>query len=97
MNIPVAMIPYANMAPYRQLGPPPGCHFVSLVPRKSIDALLSGAVAAAAVPVGGLARLGDAVETIGRFGIAAKGPCMSVLLFSRGTLPIGGPSSPSSA
>ncbi|WP_419664043.1 putative protein DUF178 [Desulfosarcina variabilis str. Montpellier] len=83
MSIPVAMIPYTNMAPYRQLGPPPGCHFVSLVPRKSIDALRSGKVVAAAVPVGGLAMLGDTVETVGRFGIAAKGPCMSVLLFSR--------------
>jgi chorismate dehydratase len=83
MSIPVAMIPYTNMAPYRQLGAPSGCHFVSLVPRKSIDALLAGTVVAAAVPVGGLARLGDAVETVGRFGIAAKGPCMSVLFFSR--------------
>ena len=83
MSIPVAMIPYTNMAPYRQLGPPSGCHFVSLVPRKSIDALRSNAVVAAAVPVGGLATLGNTVETVGRFGIAAKGPCMSVLFFSR--------------
>ena len=83
MSIPVAMIPYTNMAPYRQLGAPAGCHFVSLVPKKSIDALLAGTVVAAAVPAGGLARLGDAVETVGRFGIAAKGPCMSVLFFSR--------------
>lgn len=83
MSIPVAMIPYTNMAPYRQLGPPPGCHFVSLVPRNSIDALRSNAVVAAAVPVGGLGRLGDTVQTVGRFGIAARGPCMSVLLFSR--------------
>jgi predicted solute-binding protein len=83
MSIPVAMIPYTNMAPYRQLGPPPGCHFVSLVPRQSIDALRTNAVVAAAVPVGGLATLGDSVETVGHFGIAARGPCMSVLLFSR--------------
>jgi chorismate dehydratase len=83
MSIPVAMIPYANMAPYRRLGPPNGCHFVSLVPRKSIRALMEGRVVAAAVPVGGLARLGDRVEMVGRFGIAAKGASMSVLLFSR--------------
>ena len=83
MSVPVAMIPYTNMAPYRQLGPPSGCHFVSLVPRKSIDALRSGAVVAAAVPVGGVATLGDTVEAVGRFGIAARGPCMSVLFFSR--------------
>ena len=83
MSTPVAMIPYTNMAPYRQLGPPAGSHFVSLVPRQSIDALRTGAVVAAAVPVGGLTLLGDSVETLGPFGIAARGPCMSVLLFSR--------------
>ena len=83
MSIPVAMIPYANMAPYRQMGPPQGCHFLALVPRASIQALMEGRVVAAAVPVGGLARLGDRVETVGRFGIAAKGPAMSVLLFTQ--------------
>jgi len=83
MSTPVAMIPYANMAPYRQLGPPESCRFVSLVPRASIQALMEGRVVAAAVPVGGLARLADRVEPVGRFGIAAKGTSMSVLLFSR--------------
>lgn len=83
MSSPVAMIPYTNMAPYRQLGPPQGCHFVPLVPKASIGALMTGRVAAAAVPIGGLARLGGMVETVGRFGIAAKGPSMSVLFFSR--------------
>jgi chorismate dehydratase len=83
MSTALAMIPYTNMAPYRQLGAPAGCHFVPLVPRASIDALLGNHVAAAAVPVGGLPRLGDTVEMVGRFGIAARGPCMSVLLFSR--------------
>jgi predicted solute-binding protein len=83
MTTPVAMIPYTNMAPYRQLGPPAKCHFVALAPKASITALLSGQVAAAAVPVGGLAQLAGSVETVGRFGIAAKGASMSVLLFSR--------------
>ncbi len=82
MSVPVAMIPYTNMAPYRQLGVPPGCHFVPLVPSASIGALMTGAVVAAAVPVGGLARLKGVVEMVGRFGIAAKGPSMSVLFFS---------------
>lgn len=77
------MIPYTNMAPYRQLGPPSGCHFVPLVPSASIAALETGRVVAAAVPVGGLTRLSSMVETVGLFGIGAKGPCMSVLLFSR--------------
>jgi len=83
MSTPIAMIPYANMAPYRQLGEPDGCHFVPLVPSASIDALIAGAVDAAAVPVGGLARLSGVVDPVGRFGIAAKGPSMSVLLFSQ--------------
>lgn len=83
MNSAIAMIPYANMAPYRQLGPPEGCRFVSLVPKASITALMTGEVAAAAVPVGGLPQLAGIVEPLGRFGIAAKGPSMSVLLFSR--------------
>lgn len=83
MSAPIAMIPYANMAPYRQLGEPEGCRFVPLVPSASIDALIAGTVDAAAVPVGGLARLSGLVETVGRFGIAARGPSMSVLLFSQ--------------
>jgi len=83
MSAPVAMIPYTNMAPYRQLGAPRGCRFVSLVPRASIGALQSGEVVAAAVPVGGLAALDGVVETVGRFGIAAEGESMSVLFFSR--------------
>ena len=83
MSTPVAMIPYANMAPYRQLGPPENCHFVPQLPRESIRALKEGRVVAAAVPVGGLDRLSDCVETIGPFGIAARGASMSVLLFSR--------------
>ncbi|WP_319525164.1 menaquinone biosynthesis protein [uncultured Desulfosarcina sp.] len=83
MSTPIAMIPYANMAPYRQLGEPEGCHFVPLVPSASIDALIAGTVDAAAVPVGGLAKLSGLVETVGQFGIAARGPSMSVLLFSQ--------------
>jgi len=83
MSAPIAMIPYANMAPYRQLGEPEGCHFAPLVPSASIDALAAGTVDAAAVPVGGLARLSGLVEPVGRFGIAARGPSMSVLLFSK--------------
>ncbi len=83
MTVPVAMIPYTNMAPYRQLGAPRGCRFVPLVPKASIAALRSGEVVAAAVPVGGLAALVGVVETVGCFGIAAEGESMSVLFFSR--------------
>jgi chorismate dehydratase len=77
------MIPYANMAPYRMLGEPENCHFVSLVPRESVTALQRNTVLAAAVPVGGLFALGDLVEPLGPFGIAAKERSMSVLFFSR--------------
>ena len=83
MSAAVAMIPYANMAPYRMLGPPAGCRFVPLAPRASIGALAAGDVVAAAVPVGGLLGLSGVVETVGRFGIAARGASMSVLFFSR--------------
>jgi predicted solute-binding protein len=82
MNYPIAMIPYANMAPYAALGPPEGGYFVACTPRNSIQALQSGAVWAAAVPVGGLAILGDGVEPLGLFGIAAYKEVMSVLFFS---------------
>ncbi|MEJ2037800.1 MAG: hypothetical protein P8X55_02555 [Desulfosarcinaceae bacterium] len=82
MSFPIAMIPYANMAPYRELGAPAGCTFVDLVPRQSIDALMGKKVWAAAVPVGGLAMLGERVRFLGKFGIAAKSRVMSVMFFS---------------
>ncbi len=79
---PIGMIPYLNMAPFRQLALPPDCRFVPLVPSKSIAALLSGEILAAAVPVGGLFQLNNLVEPLGQFGIAAKRECMSVIFFS---------------
>lgn len=82
MTYPIAMIPYTNMAPYRQLGPPAGCRFVPSVPSESVRALKAGKVLAAAVPVGGLAALDGVVEYLGPFGIAARERSMSVLLFS---------------
>lgn len=82
INYPIAMIPYANMAPYEALGPPAGCYFVQCVPRNSIEALKSGAVWAAAVPVGGLAALKGVVSPLGLFGIAAYREVMSVIFFS---------------
>ncbi|MDJ0720630.1 MAG: hypothetical protein QNJ04_03325 [Desulfobacterales bacterium] len=81
-NYPVAMIPYINMLPYRLLGTPPNCRWHDLVPRASVEALASGRVLAAAVPVGALPELGDSVEPLGAFGIAARGASMSVLFFS---------------
>lgn len=82
MAFPVAMIPYTNMAPYRELGPPTGCSFVSLVPSRSIAALKNNSVIAAAVPVGGLPELAGLTDFLGTFGIAAHERSMSVLFFS---------------
>jgi chorismate dehydratase len=82
MSYPIAMIPYANMAPFWELGPPPGCHLVDCTPRRSISALKAKEIWAAAVPVGGLAHLAGEVDFLGSFGIAARSEVMSVLFFS---------------
>jgi len=82
MTYPIAMIPYTNMAPYRELGPPAGCCFETYVPRESIEALVRGRVLAAAVPVGGLAAVAHITEPIGWYGIGARERSMSVLFFS---------------
>jgi chorismate dehydratase len=82
MTSPIAMIPYANMAPFQEMGPPAGCSFISLTPRESVSALQQKQVWAAAVPVGGLAALAGQVSYLGRFGIAAREEVMSVLFFS---------------
>jgi chorismate dehydratase len=79
---PIAMIPYANMAPFQEMGPPEGCVFTECLPRQSIQALKEKRVWAAAVPVGGLALIGDETEFLGRYGIAVKERAMSVLFFS---------------
>lgn len=82
MSYPIAMIPYANMAPFQEMGPPPGCHFVDCTPTQSIRALKAGQVWAAALPVGGLAALEGVVEQAGPFGIAVDTEVQSVLFFS---------------
>lgn len=82
MSYPIAMIPYANMAPFQQMGPPEGCEFAECFPRHSIQALQEKQVLAAAVPVGGLGYLTDVVEPLGPYGIAVQSNSMSVLLFS---------------
>ena len=76
------MIPYANMAPFRELGPPVGCRFVDLNPKESIAALRQKRVWAAAVPVGGLQALGGQVRFLGCYGIAARSQVMSVMFFT---------------
>jgi chorismate dehydratase len=78
----IAMIPYANMAPFQEMGPPQGCDLVDCLPRESIQALKSKRVWAAAVPVGGLAELAQETTFVGCFGIAVLEEAMSVLFFS---------------
>lgn len=82
MTHPIAHIPYANMAPFKELGPPEGCSLVDCLPRDSIQALKDKRVWAAAVPVGGLPILKADTSFIGRFGIAVQERAMSVLFFS---------------
>ncbi len=82
MTYPISMIPYANMAPYRELGPPDNCEFVPITPRQSTAALRDGRVYGAPVPVGDLPSLDGVVELIGQQGIAAVDSVKSVLLFS---------------
>ena len=82
MPHPIAMIPYANMGPYRALAPPDGCEFRDTFPRDSILALREGRVWAAAAPVGGLADLAGQVDFLGNFGIAARAESQSVLFYS---------------
>jgi chorismate dehydratase len=81
-SIPIAMIPYANMAPFQEMGPPEGCVFAECLPRQSIEALREKRVWAAAVPVGGLGLLRGETQFLGRYGIAVKERAMSVLFFS---------------
>jgi predicted solute-binding protein len=76
------MIPYANMAPFRQLGPPKGCEWVYLHPKQSTSALQRGDVVAAAAPVGDLPLLAGSVRELGPYGIAAHRDVESVLLFA---------------
>lgn len=83
MDSVVAMIPYANVAPYGMLGPIPGCRFEPMVPSASVTALLRGDVVAAVVPVGALPILEGKVSFVGEFGIAASRAVRSVMLFAK--------------
>jgi predicted solute-binding protein len=82
MTYPIAHIPYANMAPFKEMGPPEGCVLVDYFPKDSIQALKDRRVWAAAVPVGGLSMLTKETAFIGHFGVAVKAQAMSVLFFS---------------
>ena len=78
----ISMIPYANMAPYRQLGPPVGCRWAQYTPKQSSVALKEGKVLAAAAPVGDIPWLNEYVDNLDSFGVAANGKVKSVLLIS---------------
>jgi chorismate dehydratase len=78
----VSIVPYANMTPFRIAGPPEGCQFVNLDPRRSTEALRHRSIVAAPLPVGDLPSVDGVVEFIGNYGVAAAGAVRSVLLFS---------------
>ncbi len=79
----IAMVPYLNMLPLRMNGAPQGCELRLLDPRETVNALATGEVAAAVVPVGGLPSLAGVVQPLGPWGIAADGVVGSVLFFSQ--------------
>lgn len=79
----MAMIPFANMGPYRRLGIPDGAKWVDLPPRQSSDELMKGTIVAAAAPIGDFARLEPVCDFVGQYGIAAKERVGSVMFFSR--------------
>jgi len=91
MNLNIAMIPYANMAPVRTLGCPDGFAFIYLNPRQSVDALADGRVVAAALPTGALLEIGDQVEPLGHYGVAASKAVGSVFLYSKKNIEALGP------
>ncbi len=78
----VIITPYLNNRAFVTLGAPSGFVLQAMPPRDACEALARGDALAGVVPVGGLAALGERVEMLGSYGIAAFGPVQSVLCFS---------------
>jgi chorismate dehydratase len=83
MQMRIAVPAYLNSRAYFHHPLPAGSVLSALYPREAIAALAEGRMQAGLVPVSGLATLGEAVECIGNYGIAARGAVKSVLLHSR--------------
>lgn len=74
--------PYLNTRAFVHHGAPEGCRLLALPPSEAGEAIAGGRAVAGVVPVAGLARLAEAVEYLGAYGISCPGPAQSVLLFS---------------
>jgi len=78
-----ARIPYANAAPFYALWHDAPFAVRNLVPRELGREPEAGTVDLGLVAAGDYVRLRDHLEMIGPFGVAARGPVQSVLMFSR--------------
>ncbi len=79
----IAIVPYLNMLPLQMSEAPRGCELYLLDPRSTVEAVASGEIAAAVVPVGGLPAIQELVHPLGPWGITADGVVGSVLFFSK--------------
>jgi chorismate dehydratase len=78
-----ARIPYANAAPFYALWPEAPFAVRNLVPRELGREAEAGSVDLGLMAAGDFLRLRDRFEMLGPFGVAARGPVQSVLLYSR--------------
>ncbi len=78
-----ARIPYANAAPFYALWADAPFAVRNLVPRDLGREAEAGGVDLGLMASGDYLRLQDRFELLGSFGVAARGPVLSVLLFSR--------------
>ena len=78
-----ARIPYANAAPFYALWADAPFAVRNLVPRELGREAEAGNVDLGLMAAGDYLRLQDRFELVGPFGVAARGPVLSVLLFSK--------------
>lgn len=78
-----ARIPYANAAPFYALWHDAPFAVRNLVPRELGREAEAGGVDLGLMATGDYLRLQDRFELVGPFGVCARGPVLSVLLFSR--------------
>lgn len=78
-----ARIPYANAAPFYALWSDAPFAVRNLVPRELGREAEAGGVDLGLMASGDYLRLQDRFERLGSFGVAARGPVLSVLMFSR--------------
>src|SRR5207249_7655662 len=78
-----ARIPYANAAPFYALWDDAPFAVRNLSPRELGREAEAGTVDLGLMAAADYLRLRDRFELVGPFGVAARGPVLSVLLFSR--------------